>query len=90
MSRKKRESLDQLSQSEIWVLAAVILMMVSSFLLTELGLIVSLLSRVDNKLIGASLVAGILLISFIIATNFHKLGSKNNDDRAWRPHHANS
>ena len=77
MSRKKRKSLDQLSKSEIWVLAAVIFMMVSSFLLTELGLIVLLLSRVENKLMGASLVAGILLISWIIVTNFHKLGRKN-------------
>ncbi len=59
------------------MLAAVIFMMVSSFLLTELRLIVLLLNRVENKLIGVSLVAGILLISWIIVTNFHKLGSKN-------------
>ena len=76
MNRKKKISLDQLSKPEIWILAAIIFAGAASFLLVSLGLAVFLLSRMENKLIGASLVAGILLISFIIATTFYKLGLK--------------
>ena len=77
MKRKKKISLDQLSKPEIWILAAIIFAGAASFLLVSLGLAVFLLSRLENKLIGASLVAGILLISFIITTAFYKLGLKS-------------
>ena len=76
MNRKKKIPLDQLSKSAIWMITSIFFSTAAISLLVCLGLAVFLLGQVENKLIGALLVAGILLFSFISTAAVYKLGLK--------------